>query len=283
MNTWLQKKWRAQRWLCVLPRSIYQYSNMDLSLSGQNSIFGGVFFVFKSLLGIERQKKLSKNSFWPESLGVMSEYIERGQTQNHVCACHFFCSQVFKTSDVLHSDENIVNIALIAFCSLAVTNLAHWATSSLRQWNAIYQNPVKAKTNDNCVTNYRPASDPHESKGGEIRDTKALNLSLNIVSLLVLGRCFAWSTCHTTKTFVASWRNAACWFVDLPGVDPSQVASLVTNEQQSLNLLLKVVPRSTFRSNFPQPAIDVFVARQVDHARWKTRNIDPKRAAKRCC
>ena len=121
------------------------------------------------------------------------------------------------------------------------------------------------------------------SEGGEIRDTKALNLSLNIVSLLVLGRCFAWSTCHTTKTFVASWRNAACWFVDLPGVDPSQVASLVTNEQQSLNLLLKVVPRSTFRSNFPQPAIDVFVARQVDHARWKTRNIDPKRAAKQCC
>ena len=40
------------------PRSIYQYSNMDLSLSRQTSIFGGVFFVFKSLLGIERQKKL---------------------------------------------------------------------------------------------------------------------------------------------------------------------------------------------------------------------------------
>ena len=31
------------------PRSIYQYSNMDLSLSGQTSIFGGVFFVFRSL------------------------------------------------------------------------------------------------------------------------------------------------------------------------------------------------------------------------------------------
>ena len=35
------------------PRSIYQYSNMDLSLSGQTSIFGCVFFVFKSLLEIE--------------------------------------------------------------------------------------------------------------------------------------------------------------------------------------------------------------------------------------
>ena len=86
------------------------------------------------------------------------------------CARPFFCSQVFKTtSNVLNSDVNIVNIALIAFCSLAVTNLAHCATSSLRQRNAIYQNPEKAKTNDNCVTNYGPASDPHESKGGEIR------------------------------------------------------------------------------------------------------------------
>ena len=29
-------------------------------LSGQNSIFGGAFFVSKSLLGIERQKKVEK-------------------------------------------------------------------------------------------------------------------------------------------------------------------------------------------------------------------------------
>ena len=36
---------------------------MDLSLSGQTSIFGDVFFVFKSLLGIERQKELTKTSF----------------------------------------------------------------------------------------------------------------------------------------------------------------------------------------------------------------------------
>ena len=42
------------------PRSIYQYSNMAPRLSGQNSIFGVVFFVSKSLLGIERQKKLEK-------------------------------------------------------------------------------------------------------------------------------------------------------------------------------------------------------------------------------
>ena len=41
-------------------RSIYQYSDMAPRLSGQISIFGGVFFVFKSPLGIERQKKLEK-------------------------------------------------------------------------------------------------------------------------------------------------------------------------------------------------------------------------------
>ena len=40
------------------PRSIYQYSNMAPRLSGQTSIFGFVFFVSKSLLGIE--KKLEK-------------------------------------------------------------------------------------------------------------------------------------------------------------------------------------------------------------------------------
>ena len=42
------------------PRSIYQYSNMAPRLLGQTSIFGVVFFVFKSILGIERQKKLKK-------------------------------------------------------------------------------------------------------------------------------------------------------------------------------------------------------------------------------
>ena len=44
----------------IRPRSIYQYSNMAPRLSGQTSIFGVVFFVSKSPLGIERQKKLEK-------------------------------------------------------------------------------------------------------------------------------------------------------------------------------------------------------------------------------
>ena len=40
------------------PSSIHQYFNMPPRLSLQTSIFGGVFFVSKSLLGIVRQKKL---------------------------------------------------------------------------------------------------------------------------------------------------------------------------------------------------------------------------------
>ena len=115
--------------------------------------------------------------------------------------------------------------------------------------------------------------------GGEIRDTKALNLSCNIVSLQVLGRWFAFSPrviiliCRATKTSVAGWRNAARWLVVLLGADPRQVASLIKNQQQSQNLLLKVDPRSTFRNNFLQPATRIFVARQVGHARWITGNI----------
>ena len=58
---------RRKLWAMHLnsPRSIYQYSNMAPRLSGQSSIFGVVFFVFESLLGIERQQKLKKLQFWP--------------------------------------------------------------------------------------------------------------------------------------------------------------------------------------------------------------------------
>ena len=44
----------------IKARSTYQNSNIALTLSRQTSIFGVVFFVFKSLLGIERQKKRVK-------------------------------------------------------------------------------------------------------------------------------------------------------------------------------------------------------------------------------
>ena len=70
------------------------------------------------------------------------------------------------------------------------------------------------------------------SKGGEIRDTKTLNLSRNM------------------NKFVAR-----------------RVASLMKNEQQSQDLLLKVDPRSTFRKNFLQRTKNVFAARKVGHVR----------------
>ena len=44
-------------------------------------------------------------------------------------------------------------------------------------------------------------------------------------------------------------RNAARWLVDLLDVDAWQVVSLMKNEQQSQNLLLKVDLRSIFRDN----------------------------------
>ena len=46
------KKWRAQTWLCVWPRSIYQYSDMAPRLSGQKWIF------LKFLLSPNSQKRL---------------------------------------------------------------------------------------------------------------------------------------------------------------------------------------------------------------------------------
>ena len=112
-------------------------------------------------------------------------------------------------------------------------------------------------------------------KGGEIRDTKILNLSRNIVSLLVLVDVSRFSPCLINLTrnkniccglkkcgaLIGSFARARANFV------ARQVVSFMKNEQQSQNLLLKVDPRSTFRNNFLRPATSVFVARQVDHAR----------------
>ena len=48
---------------------------MTPRLSGQTSAFGGVFFVSKSILGIEGQNKLKKNlECYPKSLGATLEY-----------------------------------------------------------------------------------------------------------------------------------------------------------------------------------------------------------------
>ena len=56
-----------------------------------------VFSLYSSLFWELRDKRnFKKIHFWPDCLGAISKYwyIERGQTQSHVCARHFFCTQV---------------------------------------------------------------------------------------------------------------------------------------------------------------------------------------------
>ena len=60
------------------------------------------------------------------------------KTQSHDLCKELFCSQVFHTtSNVLNVDVNIVNIALIAFCSPVVAKSARWPMSSLLSCQSI--------------------------------------------------------------------------------------------------------------------------------------------------
>ena len=89
--------------------------------------------------------------------------------------------------------------------------------------------------------------------------------------------CCGWKKCSALIGWFA-------WFGSNMGAFAAwQVVSSMKNEQQSQNLLLKVDQPSTFRNTFFQPATNVFLAGQVDHARWKTRNIDPKLSTKQYC
>ena len=96
------------------------------------------------------------------------------------------------------------------------------------------------------------------------------------------GRCFPFFTFHDQldpqqkHLFQVEEMQRSDWLIcqSASKFVARQVVSLMKNEQQSQNLLQKVDPRSTFRNNFLQPATNVFVARQVDYALWKTENID---------
>ena len=103
-----------------------------------------------------------------------------------------------------NSDVNMVNIALIAFCSLAVKKLAHWSTSSLRRRNTRYQNPEKAETNDNCS----------KLSATRYKNLQRVAQHCFVASFGSMFRVFhfAWSTCRATKMFVdpsivAGWRK----------------------------------------------------------------------------
>ena len=86
----------------------------------------------------------------------------------------------------------------------------------------------------------------------------------------------AWSTCRATKTFVAGWRKL------LRKVERGSTLSnkfwlccsffiKLTTCRATNALVYKSTNQLTA---FLQPATNVFAAGQVDHARWKTRNID---------
>ena len=97
---------------------------------------------------------------------------------------------------------------------------------------------------------------------------------------LVVQHCFVarfWSTCRATKTFVAGWRKL------LRKVERGSTLSnkfwlfcslfIKLTTCRATNLL---VPYKSTNQHvaFLQPATNVFVAGQVDQARWKTPNID---------
>ena len=86
-----------------------------------------VFSLYSSLFENWQTKLMTRK---PRSHVRIMIYRTWPNTESCLCTS-LFCSQVFKTSDVLNPDENIVNIALNAFCSLAVTKLTHWPMSSL--------------------------------------------------------------------------------------------------------------------------------------------------------
>ena len=116
-------------------------------------------------------------------------------------------------------------------------------------------------------------------------------LSRNIVSLQVFVHVFRFSPCA-----INLFRNKNIWWGLKKGVAKSR--ALVYFEEQILALLLvfhrthnllrnrcrhiRSTPSklTNQRAAFLQPATTFIVARQVDHARGKTRNIDPKPATK---
>ena len=114
----------------------------------------------------------------------------------------------------------------------------------------------------------------HDTKGGEIGDTKTLNLSRNIVSLQVLVDVSRFSQsvinlsrnktiCSGLKKVVAKSR-ARVYFATNFGF----VARFLSNSQLRAQQICSRSGKSTNQSAaFLRPATNVSVADQVDHAR----------------
>ena len=67
--------------------------------------------------------------------------------------------------------------------------------------------------------------------------------------------------------------GTSCKFDEKRGTKPKLVA-----QSRPALFFSKQLP-----SIYMERSTNTFVARQVDHARWKTQNIDPKLATKQCC
>ena len=89
------------------PRSTCQYFNMAPSLLGQTSIFGVVFFVSKSLFGIEGQKKL-------ENFAILTPK-PRSHAWILICRTWPNCTRINKLTSVLH-----VYVLLLIIVKVAV-------------------------------------------------------------------------------------------------------------------------------------------------------------------
>ena len=106
---------------------------------------------------------------------------------------------------------------------------------------------------------------------------KNLNLSRNIVSLQVFVNVSCFSPCAIN---LSQNKNICCGLKKVVAKSRAgvyfeqQILALLLVLHQTHNFLLVPYKSTNQRAAFLQPATNVFVAGQVDQARWKTRNID---------
>ena len=142
--------------------------------------------------------------------------------------------------------------------SASVPNLddasGHKAIKIKNLRNILKLNSMKAKLKQtSTVANYRPATHTSEKCGQKYEIQKP-------------------STCNMRK-FIACQVASSCNFDKKRATETKFVA-----QSRPALYSSKQLP-----STCNKGSTNIFVARQVDHARWKTRNIDPKLETKQCC
>ena len=85
------------------------------------------------------------------------------------------------------------------------------------------------------------------------------------------------STWPATKTFFAGWIIVARWLVDLLGHEQTCCATSCEFEEKRASkpkFVAQSRPTLYFSQQLSSTATNVFAARQLDHPKWKTGNID---------